>query len=86
MTPEYRDLTYQRDGFEIVVTNVPMSVCTHCGESYVPGPIAEALSDVVAEAVEAIEREAMAHPVARPRRLEYEADRALSRSLAYAHG
>ncbi len=84
MKPVFDDLTYERDGFTITVSGVPMSVCTSCGERYVPGPIAVQLSEVVAGVAKRIEEEAAAHPIARPKHVEYEAARVMAGALAFA--
>lgn len=42
-------LTFEEEGLRITVGNVPLLRCVSCGEEFVPGPIAEEISEIVNE-------------------------------------
>lgn len=50
-------LVYELDGYSITVEDVPMKVCPACGEQYIPGPIAEEVSEIVADVNQMIQRD-----------------------------
>ena len=41
------ELTFEFDGVTIVITGVPVAVCSECGEEYIPGPLAVLIGDEV---------------------------------------
>lgn len=41
------ELTFEFDGVTIVITGVPVAVCSECGEEYIPGPLAVQIGDEV---------------------------------------
>jgi YgiT-type zinc finger domain-containing protein len=84
MNPVFEDVTYEIDGLRIVVEGVPMSVCEGCQERYIPGPVAERISQLVADTVGEIQAREASHPVAHARTVVFEADRDIAMQLAYA--
>jgi YgiT-type zinc finger domain-containing protein len=48
------ELVFEESGLTITVGNVPLLKCGTCGEEYVPGPIAEEISDIVSHIAEEV--------------------------------
>ena len=48
--PGATTVTFHRDGYTLVVNDVPADVCENCGEAYVDEAVTEQLLEMAAEA------------------------------------
>ncbi len=69
MRPELGDLTFERGGLVVTVEQVPVSVCSTCGERYVPGPVGIDIGDMIDKVLRYFEESGSADAVAQPRAL-----------------
>lgn len=75
MRPTRGDLRYLHGDFEVIVQNVPMSVCESCGERYVPGSVGLEIGDLVDGIVRYFEtKPEMTSAAVRPQSLVLNAD------------